>query len=223
MKAIITTKAPNSANTHPNRESWLQAAINELRLDFERLGYALPDKIRSAIAFTSTGKRGHMPGEVWHPESSDDQHFEVIIRADIADPVDVLGVLVHELIHTLLPPAVKHGKQFRNIAHRIGLEGQMRHTRPTPILKERLQKLAVSLGALPHAKLNFINGSDVAKKQATRHLKAECDADGCGYRVQISAKWARAALPNCPMNPEHGVLVCDIPDDTGADNAPNAE
>ena len=54
-------KTLNITNTHPNRESWLHAAINELRLDFVKIGHPLPDKIRIAIVFTSTGKRGHMP------------------------------------------------------------------------------------------------------------------------------------------------------------------
>ena len=40
-------------NKHPTRESWLQAATNELRPYFEKLGYNLPDKIRFAIAWYS--------------------------------------------------------------------------------------------------------------------------------------------------------------------------
>src|SRR5277367_2706852 len=128
-----------TANTHTARETWLRSAANELRPYFEKLGYTLPEKIRFAIAFTSRGKRGVMAGECWHPVSSGDQHFEVIIRADVADPTEVLGVLAHELIHTLLPPEAKHGKVFREIALRIGLEGKMRQTTPTPILAERLQ------------------------------------------------------------------------------------
>lgn len=220
MKAPNTT---NNTNTHPNRESWLHAAINDLRPDFAKVGHPLPDKIRIALAFTSTGKRGHMPGECWHPESSDDQHYEIFIRPDMSDPIDVLAVVAHELIHAVLPVAAKHGKEFRDIAHRIGLEGQMLHTRPTPLFRERLQAIAANLGMLPHAKLNFVSGSDVSKKQTTRHLKAECGTDGCGYRVQISAKWARAALPVCPMNPKHGRLVCDVPDDTSTEIVPDAE
>ena len=214
-------KTPNTTNTHPNRESWLHAAINELRPDFVKTGHPLPDKIRIAIGFTSTGKRGHMPGECWFPDASDDKHFEIIIRADLAEPIVVLGEVVHQLIHAVLPATVKHGKEFRDIAHRIGLEGQMRHTQPTPILKERLQKLAANLGALPHGKLNFASGVEGRKKQTTRHLKAECGADGCGYLVQLSAKWARAALPLCPMNAKHGKLVCNIPDDANTDTVPD--
>jgi hypothetical protein len=200
-----------TANIHTTRESWLRSATNELRPYFEKLGYALPDKMRFAIAFTSTGKRGIMAGECWHPVSSGDQHYEIIVRADIADPLEVLSILVHELIHTLLPPDAKHGKEFREIALRIGLEGKMRQTVPTPILADRLQAIAATLGQLPHAKLNFADNVEAPKKQKTRWLKAECGA-ACGYKIQITAKWAKAGLPVCPINADHGTLICDMPE-----------
>ena len=60
-------------------------------------GSVLPDKIDMPLAFTSTGKRGHMAGECWHADLSGDQHFEIYIRPDKDDPLEVLGVLVHEL------------------------------------------------------------------------------------------------------------------------------
>ena len=200
-------------NFHNTREAWLRSGTDILRLYFEKLGYKLPENIRFAIAFTSTGKRGRIAGECWHPSASQDQHFEIIIRADIADPVEVLGTLCHELIHTLLPPTIKHGKEFREIALRIGLEGKMRHAMPGPVLKERLHAIAASLGPLPHAKLDFSAASDVPKKQTTRMLKAECSADACGYAIRLSSKWAKAGLPVCPVNSRHGRLVCDLPED----------
>jgi len=205
-----------NSNTHTTRESWLRAATNELRLYFERLGYKLPENIRFAIAFTSGGKRGRIAGECWHPAASEDHHFEIIIRADIAEPVHVLGVLIHELIHSLLPPEVKHGKQFREVALRVGLEGKMRHALPGPILRERLNALTASLGPLPHAKLNFIGASDVPKKQGTRLVKAECPAS-CGYTIRLAAKWARKSLPICPINSKHGKLSCNALDNDGND------
>ena len=165
------------------------------------------------MAFPSTGKRSRMAGECWHASSSDEQHYNVIIRPDMAEPIAVLGILVHELVHCLLPITVKHGKEFKAIAQRIGLEGQMRHTTPTPLLLELLQTIAASIGALPHGKLNFSNNVEAPKKQRTRHLKAECGATGCGYLIQISAKWAKAGLPICPINAEHGNLMCDIPEE----------
>jgi hypothetical protein len=206
-----------NTNTHTSRESWLRAGAEELRPDFEKLKLTLPEKMRFSIAFTSTGKRGHVPGECWRPEFSGDQHYEVIIRIDKDDPVEILGILVHELIHSLLSPEDKHGKKFKLIARRIGLEGGMRHTKPTPLLMQRLQAIAANLGPLPHKKLNYGRASDVLKKQQTRHLKAECGADGCGYLLQISAKWAKAGLPYCGVNFKHGRLRCAIPDDTDED------
>jgi len=199
-------------NTHTTREGWLLAATNELRPHFADHGFILPDKIRHALAFTSTGKRGRMAGECWHAESSGDQHYEIYIRPDKDDPVEVLGVLVHELIHTLLPPTVKHGKQFRDIASLVGLQGKMQQTIPSPLLLEKLKTIAANLGTLPHAKLNFTSASESPKKQAKKWLKAECGAS-CGYSVRITSKWAKIGLPVCPVHRDHGILVCDMPED----------
>ena len=206
-------------NMHNTRESWLRSATAELRPIFDKLGYQIPEKIRFAIAFTSGGKRTQVAGECWHPASSEDQHYEIIIRADQADPVDVLGVLVHELVHSVLPPTVKHGKEFRLLATKVGLEGKMRYAKPGPILKERLNAITKNLGPLPHAKLNFVSGSDVPKKQKARMLKAEC-GEACGYTIRLSSKWAREGLPLCPISAKHGILICDIPDDDEDDTTP---
>jgi hypothetical protein len=111
-----------------------------------------------------------------------------------------------------LPPTVKHGKQFRDIALLVGLQGKMRQTTPTLLLTEKLKAIAANLGTLPHAKLNFTGASDVPKKQAKKWLKAECGAS-CGYSVRITSKWAKIGLPACPVNSKHGLLVCDMPED----------
>ncbi|MDR3423727.1 MAG: hypothetical protein P4M13_01425 [Alphaproteobacteria bacterium] len=87
-----------NVNVHTTREAWLRAGTNELLPYFASLGYALPDNIRYAISFTSGGKRG-MEGECWPPEASADRHFEIIIKADREDPIEILGILVHQLIH----------------------------------------------------------------------------------------------------------------------------
>jgi hypothetical protein len=209
-----------ATNTHTTAEGWLMAATNELRPYFAKLGYTLPEKARFAIAFPSTGKRGRSFGECWHPAASEDGYYKIIIRADKADPVDVLGVLVHELVHSVLPPNAKHGQKFREVALRVGLEGEMRHAYPTPLLKERLAVIANNIGALPHAKLNFSGASDVPKKQRSRHHRAECSS--CAYAVQITAKWAKVGLPICPAKAEHGLLQYDFPEEDGDESEPNS-
>ncbi|MGB9152838.1 MAG: transcription elongation protein SprT [Alphaproteobacteria bacterium] len=203
-------------NTHTTRESWLRSGTDQLRSYFQKFGYTLPDNIRNAIAFPSSGKRGRVVGECWHPVASEDRHFEIIIRADIADPVEVLSVLVQQLIRTLLPPSAKYGKDFKTIARRLGLEGKMREAVPGPILKERLNALAANLGPLPHAKLNFLGLANAPKKQQARMFKAECPV--CDYLIRLSAKNVKKGLPVCPVDPSHGAFVCPLPDDDEGDD-----
>ena len=140
---------PSLKNAHDTRESWLRAAAHDLRSFFEVCGYPIPPNIRYAIAFPSTGRRGPRVGECWHSSTSDDGNFEIIIRADIADPVEVLGVLTHELVHACVPADAGHGKVYREAALKLGLEGKMRHAMPGKLLNGRLVRLAESLGPLP--------------------------------------------------------------------------
>lgn len=209
--------APKLSNLHTSREDWLRAATNELRPYFAETGHVLPEKIRFAIAFPSTGRKGRRIGECWHASTSEDGNFEIIVRADIADPVEVLGVLVHELVHAVLPADAGHGKSYRDAALKLGLEGQMRHAMPGVLLRNRLVELAAALGPLPHARLNIERGRDDRgpidrpKKQAARLLKAECGGEACGYTVRITAKWVREIGP--PHCPKHGAMKVDLPAD----------
>lgn len=203
------------SNLHTSREDWLRSATNELRPYFAETGHRLPENIRFAIAFPSTGRKGRHVGECWHSSTSDDGNFEIIVRADIADPVEVLGVLVHELVHVVLPVEAGHGKLYREAALKIGLEGQMRHAMPGVLLQKRLAELAAALGPLPHARLNIERGrdnrgpADRPKKQAARLLKAECGGPGCGYTVRVTAKWVRdIGPPHCPL---HGAMNVTLP------------
>jgi len=202
----------SKSNQHDSRESWLRAAAKELTEYFKICGLVIPENIRFAIAFPSTGRRGARIGECWHSSTSEDGNYEIIIRADIADPVEVLGVLVHELIHAVLPIDAGHGKIYKDAAIKVGLEGKMRHAMPSQLLRPRLVALAETLGALPHARLNIDRGrdnkpADQPKKQKARLLKAECSGEGCGYTVRITAKWVDDI--GAPLCPKHGAMTID--------------
>lgn len=208
-------QAPPVSNVHESRESWLRAATNELRPHFEQCGYPLPDKFRFAIAFTSNGRKSKQPGELWHAETSADQHYELFIRADLSDPVEVLGVLIHELVHAVLPLDAGHGRLYKEAALKIGLHGPMRQAMPGPLLQPRVNELAAALGPLPHAKLNIERGPsnkgpiDRPKKQGTRMIKAECGAADCQYTVRIARKWLTEL--GAPLCPKHGLMKFDLP------------
>jgi hypothetical protein len=211
-------KAP--ANNHQEyREGWLRTATTELRPYFASVGYPLSDDIRFAIAFTSTGRKGKRVGECWHASASGDARYEIFIRADIAEPVDVLGVLVKELIHTTLPADAGHGRLFREAALKIGLLPPLRAAVPGPLLQDKLEQLAAALGPLPHARLDLTRDPLVAvgiavdrpKKQRARLLKAWCARDNCGYTLRVPLKWVRQpGPPHCPL---HGPMSVEMPPD----------
>src|SRR3984893_9590644 len=129
-------------NTFDTREAWLRGGANELRGYFKSCGYELPENIRFAIAFPSTGRKGKRIGECWHSSTSADSSYEIFIRVDLSDVEEVLAVLVKELVHTLLPLDAGHGKEFKTAATRIGLQGPMRQATPGPLLKAELEKIA---------------------------------------------------------------------------------
>jgi hypothetical protein len=216
-------KAPTT-NEHDTREAWLRAGANALRPHFEDCKLPLPEKIRYAIAFTSTGRKSKRVGETWSATSSGDGSFEIFIRADLSDPLEILGVLVKELVHTALPTGAGHGKQFKDAATRIGLEGPMRNAKPGILLTPKLESIAASLGPLPHASLHIVDQSPLTavavalnrpKKQRARMLKAHCTVDDCTFLVRVAAQPVKDIGP--PHCPRHGAMIVDLPhgdDDT---------
>lgn len=214
------------SNRIDSRETWLREATKLLRPHFEACGFTIPENIRFAIGFPSTGRKGRRIGELWHATTSADGHYELFIRADIADKVEVLGILTHELIHAVLPIDAGHGKLYKDAALRIGLTGQMRHAMPGPLLQPRLAEIAEALGPLPHARLNIERGAtdkgpaDRPKKQGTRLLKVNCpgcEAIGVSYIARLSALALReVGAPHCP---KHGAMIADAPAEDGEDAA----
>jgi hypothetical protein len=204
-------------NRHEFRESWLRAATSELRPYFANVGYPLPDNIRFAIAFTSTGRKGKRVGECWHSSTSEDNSYEIFLRADLAEPVEILGALVKELVHTALPADTGHGKLFKAAALRIGLQGPMRTAQPGILLQNRLAEVAVTLGPLPHASLHIEQAPltavsvavDRPKKQRARMLKALCGSEECGYLVRVAAQQVKDIGP--PHCPKHGPMTVEFP------------
>jgi hypothetical protein len=207
------------SNFRAFREEWLQDATRQLRPYFLECGLEVPEKIRFAIAFPSTGRKGNRLGETWHSRSSGDGTYEIIIRSDIAEPVEVLSVLVNKLVHTVVPDDASHGKRFRAVALKVGLSGKIHKAEPAPLLQKRLAEIADKLGPLPHAALNIEDNPmttrpiDRPKKRGGRMLKAEClecAKDDKPYIIRIAAAPAREiGIPNCPKH--GGMLSVDWP------------
>jgi hypothetical protein len=188
------------APPHTCREAWLAAGAAQIAPDFRTAGYRIPEKMRFSIGFPSTGRHGATLGECWSDTHSRDRTHEIFIRADQDDPVEVLKILIHEMVHAAVGVEAKHGPLFRKCALAVGLTGPMRHTTASPTLSTRLAAVAEGLGPLPHAALDWSK----RKKQTTRLLKAQCR---CGYTVRVARAWVeRDGPPHCPL---HGPMAVE--------------
>ncbi len=210
------TKAPGS-NEIDERAIWLRNAADALRPDFEKSGLPLPDRIR--YGFSTKGNGTLKTGECWHSPASADGAYEIFIRADQDSPLEILGILVRELVHSALPVEDSHGKKFKAAALKVGLMGKMRSAIPNHLLEARLKQLSDHLGPLPHRALDISwSPFDKPKRQTHRMLKATCsggnDDQGqfqeCGYMVRLSSKWAKDYGATCPR---HGSMTIEFSQD----------
>ena len=138
---------------HKARESWLLEGVELLDKEFfSGRGNKLSKKIRVSCGFP---KRAHHKaiGQCWDGFASEDETHEIFICPTQADPVRVLDILLHELIHAAV--GVEHGHRgpFRTMAKEFGLAGKMTATyaEEGTELYETLSKMVSSLGKYPHA------------------------------------------------------------------------
>lgn len=131
--------------------------------------------------------------------SKDGKTNHILIKPTFNDKntSEVLGLLLHELIHACDGPEGcenGHRRFFRTTALACGLTGKMTATTETPELIERLNTLIIAkLGDFPFK--GIIEGARTIKKQSTRMLKVEC---GCGFIFRTSNKWAETLDHNSP-------------------------
>lgn len=170
------------------REAWLQVAASRLLPLFEQAGGVLPARVRFACGWPGAAKA---LGSCFHSSCSETAHREIFISPELADPLEVLHVLLHEMCHAALPDGVGHRKPFKKLATACGLLPPMRATSLSPALTERLNALLKQMGPYPHSRL----GKSSVKKQTTRMIKIVCE--DCGYVARTTAKWADVGMPTC--------------------------
>ena len=197
------------------RESWLAAAAVMLQHEvFPVAGIDAASweqrKYRVSCGFP-IGYRGSRTGKValgqaFDPSISADGTMEVFINPILDNPVDVIAVLAHELIHVEAGIACGHRGRFASIARTIGLTGPMTATIPGDELRGKLQRIVADLGVYPHAKVD----PNARKKQGTRLLKLQCS--DCGWTARVSALQGNRlhAASVCPVCIAVGSLKVEV-------------
>jgi SprT-like family len=133
------------------REAWIAAAVEFFKPEFEAYGYPFHAQVRVTCGWPSRGglaPKKRTVGECWSTTASADGANEIFISPVISDPVEVVSVLLHELVHAAVGTKYGHGEVFRSLAVKMGLTGPMRSTFPSPHLKERLNTLCQQLGRI---------------------------------------------------------------------------
>lgn len=151
-------------------------------------------KCHVSCGFASTDvKRGHV-GQCWSTKSSADRVNQIFISPALADSVQVLDTLMHELVHAVDDCENKHGPVFKKMALKLGMKGPMRSACAGPELKARLKRLADGLGAYPHAKLN------VPRKVIDRRPRPRAKCSECGFTVPMLKAFIHYGPPICPKD-----------------------
>jgi hypothetical protein len=177
------------------REDWLQSATGMLRPMFAEKGILLPKAIRIACGFPRWSRgASHAIGQCWQRRASGDGSSEIFVSPALDNPIEVLEVQCHELVHAADDCRNGHRGPFRKMALAIGLDGPMRATHAGPALRERLNALSVQLGAYPHARLD---ANQNPAKQGTRLIRVVCDRRGHGYSFLITQMWLDEGTPPC--------------------------
>lgn len=182
-----------------NREDWLQAAAEALRLDLFRLRLPMLEvpPVHVSVGWpsrggTSTKKR--VVGQCWRAETSADGVPHIFISPMEGDALEVLSTLTHEMIHALHPDA-GHKGEFVATAKEIGFTAPWTSTPMGEDLIPVLTKIVETLGEYPHSALTPTTA--VQKPQTTRMLKVVAE-DCCGYTVRTTRKWLEEGTPKCP-------------------------
>ncbi len=184
------------------REQWLKEAILALTPLFKEKGYAVP-KCHVSCGFASTDvKRGHI-GQCWSTKASADKVNQIFISPGLSDSVEVLDTLMHELVHAVDDCQNKHGPIFKKMALKLGLKGPMRSAGAGPELKVKLEKMAASLGAYPHAKLN------VSRKVIDRRPRPRAKCSECGFTVPMLKAFMHYGPPICPKDKIDMIAIGD--------------
>lgn len=134
----------------PFREQWLVNVATLLRGWFSAQGYEIPLRVRLGVG-ALTGAR-HALG-VCHARPDRDGFQHITISPFVDDPVLVAAILVHELIHAVMPPDEIHGRRFATAARALGLEAPFTGVTPGPELSRHLASLVRRVGPYPHRAL----------------------------------------------------------------------
>jgi hypothetical protein len=186
-----------------NREAWLKEVGQELTPHVEKAVKDILDKKMAMPKWVATvgfpsknalSVKKRVIGQCWHGMVSKDGVVQIFISPVIAEPMEVVATMAHEMIHAILPVGTGHNKPFPSVAKQMGLVGKPTATVAGEEFIKLVEPFIAEAPSFPHSPLQ---PNPQFKPQGTRLIKAMCSQ--CGYNARITKKWlVDAGAPICP-------------------------
>ncbi|HJT56802.1 MAG TPA: hypothetical protein VJ761_09925 [Ktedonobacteraceae bacterium] len=138
------------------REAWLQGAAAFLTDYVVERGLSRVE-VRVSCGWPLRGgvaRRRTVIGQCFPPTASKDGKPHIFISPLLSESIDVLGVLLHELLHACVGCQCGHGKPFSQAARRVGFVGPPTATTVGETLRPVLAGYVERVGPYPHAGLS---------------------------------------------------------------------
>ena len=134
------------------RERWLLDATEQMRPWFDDLNAALPTDIYISVGFPRGSRKAIGQCFPIQPATLDGKPH-VFISPAVSEPIEVLEILLHELVHAALPAGIGHKGPFQKLAGKLGLVKPWTATTASPISLRVLARWPNSSGTTPMASL----------------------------------------------------------------------
>ena len=157
------------------REWWLHEAAKFL-LAMMAASDVPTAPVRVSCGWPVSGGLGdgpHVIGQCFAQEVCADGVSQIFISPRIADSVEVLGTLLHELIHAGVGCRHGHRKPFSQAARSLGLVGPPTATTVGPELVQVLEVFITQMGPYPHAPIVMSKKAKVGSRM--RLYECACD------------------------------------------------
>ena len=153
MDMMLVREREGETDVRRLREWWLYEAATFL-LAMMQAANVPTAPVRVSCGWPVSGGLGdgpHVIGQCFAQEVCADGVSQIFISPRISDSIQVLGTLLHELLHASVGCQYGHRRQFSQPAKQLGLVGPPTATTVGPELVQVLQVFVERMGPYPHA------------------------------------------------------------------------